>query len=219
MQEGSSFITLITAGPALLIAVVLHEIAHGYVAERFGDPTARLAGRLTLNPIKHIDLFMTIIVPAVLIVSGSPIIFGGAKPVPVDPRNFDNPKRAMGWVAVAGPVTNFVLALIAYILLRVVELFDISALSGVTLTGGFILFLIYSIIINVILAVFNLIPVPPLDGGRIAVALLPLKAARPLARLEPFGLLIVVALLFSGVLQQLLGPVLNFVMENLIGIS
>ncbi len=207
--------------PGLLVAVILHEVAHGWVAEKMGDPTARQAGRITLNPIRHIDPFMTILLPALLIISGSPIVFGGAKPVPINPYYFRNPRKGMVWVAIAGPLTNMVLAVISYLLF--VTLYSASANSGAGAINPLthipmiplilINILTYSIIINVILAIFNLLPIPPLDGGRIAVGLLPDQLAKPLARLEPYGLIIVVILLVSGILQGLLGPVLRLLLS------
>ena len=194
----------------LLVAVILHEISHGYVALKLGDPTAKSKGRITLNPFKHIDPFMTIAVPAMLIIAKSPVIFGGAKPVPVDPRYFKNPKRDMALVAVAGPITNFILAGISFLLfeLMTIGLTDSSQLDITNLF--FIKLFAYSVIINLILAVFNLVPIPPLDGGRIAVGILPIKYARALMRLEPFGLIIVVVLLLSGVLDFILVPVIEY---------
>ncbi len=202
--------------PPLLIAVVLHEVAHGWVAEKLGDPTARRLGRITLNPIKHIDPFLTIIVPGLLIASNAPFIFGGAKPVPVDPRHFSNPRKHMAYVAVAGPIVNFTLAALCYIGFKFLGLiFPILPLPDVVI-AILVFWMIQGVIINLVLGLFNLIPIPPLDGGRIAVGFLPLSAARSWSRLEPFGIPIVVALLFFGVLDSFLSPVLDFATKHLI---
>jgi Zn-dependent protease len=198
--------------PPLLIAIILHEVAHGYVAYRLGDPTAKFLGRLSLNPLRHIDPMMTIILPGMLILAGSPVVFGGAKPVPVDPRYFRNPVRGMMWVALAGPVTNFILAAIFYLLLKL-SLPLLGALAMISAEYPYLIksllpmiffWLSYGIIINIALGVFNLVPIPPLDGGRIAVALLPRTLARPLARLEPYGLFILFFLLYTGVINDVL---------------
>ncbi|MCB0340289.1 MAG: site-2 protease family protein, partial [Bdellovibrionales bacterium] len=211
-------LTFLVIFPALLIAVILHEIAHGLAAEKLGDPTARALGRITLNPISHIDPFMTLILPGVLILSGSPIVFGGAKPVPVNPNYFVNPRRGMLWVALAGPITNFILATAHYLLL--LGLYGLvggeSAGMGIQIIE---LFLGYSVLINLVLGIFNLIPIPPLDGGRILVGILPIRLARPVARLERYGLLILVLLLFSGVIDSFLSPIFSFILEHLFQIS
>lgn len=187
---------ILVFAPPLLIAVMLHEVAHGYVAGRLGDPTARQLGRITLNPLRHVDLYMTIIIPALLIFAHSPFVFGGAKPIPVNPFNFRNPRRGMAWVAIAGPLTNFLLAGISYLLLVLAGRFihgeDISAAGWLLLA-----WLSISVTINIVLGVFNLFPIPPLDGGRIAVGFLPVSLAKPLSRLEPYGILIVIGLLFA----------------------
>lgn len=203
----NTFLVIIGAIPPLLFSVILHEIAHGRVAEHFGDLTARRLGRITLNPIKHIDPVMTVIFPGLLIFFNSPIIFGGAKPVPVNPLNFRNPRRDMAYVALAGPATNLVLAILCYLGLNLFAFLD----SLLPVPQIFYLWLAFGVLINMVLAVFNLLPVPPLDGGRIAVGFLPLSLAKSWARLEPFGLLIVMVLLFSGVLDKVLGPVLEFI--------
>jgi len=191
--------------PPFAVAIILHEVAHGYVAERFGDPTARQLKRISLNPLVHIDLTMSIIVPAVLIVSGSPIIFGGAKPVPVNPSYFKDPRKGMLWVSAAGPATNFILALISGLLLVLVA-FVFGAEGAPEIVYSWLSF---SVLINLVLALFNLLPVPPLDGGRVAVGLLPEALAGKLARVEPFGLLIVIGLLFAGVFETIILPVLD----------
>lgn len=167
-----------------IYSIILHEIAHGLMAERLGDPTARLSGRLTLNPLPHIDPFMSILFPLFLFLSGSSIIFGAAKPVPIDPYNLRNIKKDMGLVGLAGPAANLILAIFFAILARLLfNFFPNQAL--LKLLGN-------ACLLNTILAVFNLIPIPPLDGGRVMVAVLPRDYAEALAGLERFGMLIVV---------------------------
>ncbi len=176
-----------------LMAIVLHEVAHGYAAERLGDPTARMMGRLTLNPLKHLDPFGLV----VLFLVG----FGWARPVPVNPLNFQRPRQDMIWVALAGPLTNLVLAGFSALLLRLVLLLPVAPAQ----MGGFaysireplILMAGFSLYINLLLAVLNLIPVPPLDGGRVITGLLPEGTAKWLLRLEPFGFLILIVLIFA----------------------
>ena len=203
--------------PPLLFSAVLHEVSHGFVAEKLGDPTARSQGRITLNPLKHIDLYMTVFLPAVLALLKAPV-FAGAKPVPVNPMYFRNPRRGMAYVAMAGPLVNFALALLCYAGFQALNL--LVPVAQLPLFG-FVLalfagWLLWGILINLILGLFNLLPVPPLDGGRIAVGFLPLALAKPLARLEPFGLLIVIFLLFSGIVEKLLDPAISFVTQHLV---
>lgn len=170
-----------------IYSIILHEIAHGLAAERLGDPTARLSGRLSLNPISHIDPIMSVLVPLFLILSGSPIVFGSAKPVPIDPYNFKNPRKEMGLVGLAGPATNLVIAIILSAVARIfIQFMPHSAVLDILKTGAQI---------NIILAIFNLIPVPPLDGGRVLAAILPDSYSDALASIENFGILIVLFLL------------------------
>jgi Zn-dependent protease len=205
------FLKILAIAPPLLFSVMLHEIAHGLVAERLGDRTARSLGRITLNPLKHIDPMMTLIFPALLIMAGSPIIFGGAKPVPINPLYFKNPRRGMAYVALAGPTCNFLLAALCYFMLNGALAVEHMVRAPSLLLGLVQMWLVFGLIINLVLALFNLFPIPPLDGGRIAVGFLPLPLARSWAKLEPFGLMIVFALLYFGVLDKLLRPAFHLV--------
>lgn len=200
----------LVALPPLMMSVILHEIAHGLVAYKLGDTTAKKAGRLSLNPIVHIDPLMTIILPTLLILGGSPIVFGGAKPVPVNPMYFKNPRKGMVWVAVAGPLTNFaLLAILGVIWSGITASPEIFKHLPGWMVAVLSLWIFHGMVINLVLGAFNLFPVPPLDGGRIAVGLLPRQLAYPLARLEPYGLLIVILLLYSGVVDSFLDPLLE----------
>jgi Zn-dependent protease len=173
----------------LVIAITFHEAAHGFVAHRLGDNTAWEQGRVTFNPLKHIDPFGTLILPAMLFFAHSPFLFGYAKPVPVNFRGLRHPRIDMVWVALAGPATNIALALAAALAFHGVAYLppDAAQWFADNLKNAFF--------INVVLAVFNMLPIPPLDGGRVAVGLLPNWLAAPLARLEPFGMLILIGIL------------------------
>ena len=190
--------------PAVL-AITLHEAAHGYAAKRLGDLTAYQQGRITLNPIKHIDVIGTLIVPAVLLLaSGGKMAFGWAKPVPVNFAALRNPKKDMFWVAAAGPGANLIMAigwaLIFKLTLIMPEHYFSSPLLEMAKVG---------ILINLVLMVLNLMPVPPLDGGRIAISVLPHALAYHLAKLEPYGLLVIMLLMASGVLSSIMYPILG----------
>jgi Zn-dependent protease len=176
--------------PPFLLALTVHEFAHGLIAEKFGDPTARMMGRITLNPLPHIDPIGTIILPAFLIMFRSPFIFGWAKPVPVNPFNLRNPKRDMIWISLAGPAANLIFAFICGLILRVSLLFSSS--------GPIIVMLAWGVIIGLVLAAFNLIPVPPLDGSGILKGLLPDRMQEGYAKYERFGFIILLGLFTIG---------------------
>ncbi len=188
----------------VIFAITVHEAAHGYVAKYFGDMTAFNAGRITLNPFKHIDPFGTVVLPALTIMLGG-ILFGWAKPVPVDFGRLRNPKKDMLWVAAAGPASNFVMAVFWVLALKY------AAFAPDTIAYPVSLMAEAGIKINLVLMVLNLLPLPPLDGGRIAVSLLPHRWARSFAKIEPYGFVILIVLLFTGVLGHILQPLINIV--------
>ncbi len=197
----------------VLIAITFHEVSHGFVANRLGDPTAKMMGRLTLNPIAHIDPVGTILLPLMMIVlTNGQFVFGYAKPVPINPSNFRNPKRDMAISAAAGPITNLCLAVLSLLVLKFLVVPASVFLSGDITKAVFTpltLMLTSSIIFNVILAAFNLIPIPPLDGGRVLVGFLPHKQAVSYSRIEPFGFIIVIVLIYSGIANYFVMPLVN----------
>ncbi len=182
---------------ALFMALTFHEFAHGWVARKLGDRTAESMGRLTLNPKDHIDPFGTLLVPALLIFMNSPVVFGWAKPVPINPYNFRNPRKGMMWAALGGPAINFILAAGLVLVFKGMLFFGI-------VVKPLLIFLRVAIYLNVFLGVFNLIPIPPLDGGRVLVGLLPQAQAVAFSRIEPYGFLIVIALLYFDILDRFL---------------
>ena len=220
----------------LMVAVVLHEYAHGWVANYYGDDTARSEGRLTLNPLPHIDVFGTIIVPLLCLLAPSGFLFGWAKPVPVNPRRLRNPRKDMALVAVAGPAMNFVLAIVSGILLSVLLSIDPTLQANWPpqpdveprrdLLGMFLLPLVamslFSIIINTLLFAFNLLPIPPLDGGRILTSLLPYRSALALSRMEPYGMFIILGLFFLDsrvpIISTFIGTIFQFMTSDILSV-
>ncbi|MDJ0951226.1 MAG: site-2 protease family protein [Alphaproteobacteria bacterium] len=217
--------TLVAIAVPIIIAITFHEAAHGIVAWRLGDDTAYVRGRVTLNPLKHIDAFGTILLPALLLLTKAPFLFGWAKPVPVNFGRLHHPRRDMVLVAAAGPATNVLLAVVSALLLHFVVAMPESLLEP--LSKG----IQASIWINALLAVFNMLPLPPLDGGRVAVGLLPDQLAFPLAKLERWGLFILIGVLFIVPLigdqiglnlspfEWVILPVVDLVIQAVLGVT
>ncbi len=210
MQELSLVQFLAVAALPLLFAITVHEVAHGWVALQLGDPTARMMGRLTLNPIRHIDPVGTVLLPVALILLSKlagtpPFVFGWAKPVPVTWENLRSPKRDMALVALAGPFSNLLMAILWAVVVK------IGYMAGAGPIGvPLILMGSFGILFNLVLMVLNLVPVPPLDGGRILTSLLPGPLAWQVGRLEPYGLIIILVLLATGLLWSILGPIIDW---------
>lgn len=205
----------------VLTAVILHEIAHGYVALRLGDPTASSLGRLTLNPLRHVDPVGTILLPLMLVLTHAGFVFGWARPVPVNFGLLRNPKRDMVLVAAAGPATNLVLAALSALVYRFLASLEFDpdgsfTAVAITVLTPVALMAKASVLVNVGLAVFNMIPIPPLDGGRVVTGLLPRPQAIAFAQLERYGLLIVMALLFTDTLDRIVGPVFHVMVKALL---
>lgn len=211
---------LAISAPAILIAITFHELSHGFIADRLGDPTAKMMGRLTVNPFAHIDLFGTIIMPIMLLVfTNGQFVFGYAKPVPINPMNFRDPKRDMAISAASGPITNILLALTSVLLLKYV-VFPAGAILPDSISDKILqpiaMMLKASILINVVLSVFNMIPVPPLDGGRVLIGFLPPRQAYLYSKIEPFGMIIVIILIFTGIARYLVSPLVDIFLRLLI---
>jgi Zn-dependent protease len=197
----------------LFFSVIIHEVAHGYVAYKRGDSTAKQLGRLTLNPVSHIDIFGSILLPLVLLIANAPV-FGWAKPVPVNPARLYKPKTDMLWVSLAGCAANFLLAIVAALGMLLIRNFATSDMS-VLIPAYQILQTI--LIINIVLPVLNLIPIPPLDGSRIVYYLLPTELAVKYDSISPYGFFIIFALLFTGILWKIISPVIYFLIALLGG--
>lgn len=206
MDFGSIAITLII----LLFSVILHELSHGVVADRLGDSTARYAGRLTLNPLPHLDLFGSILLPLFLFLAHSPILFGAAKPVPVNFFNLRNPKRDMALVSLAGPGANFVLAIAFALPIRL----GLSQAGGL----GYSIFL-QAVILNLGLGIFNLLPIPPLDGSKVFASLLSDEMMYRILAWERYGFILIILFLYLGLINTVLVPILSFLARLLLGFS
>ncbi len=195
----------------VLFGITVHEVAHGWVARRLGDPTAMMLGRLTLNPLKHIDPFGTVLVPGMLLLLGG-VLFGWARPVPVTWQNLRRPKRDMALVALAGPIANLLMAICWALLVKIGVVLhdDVSWIAEPLIFMG-----IAGIFINTVLLVLNLFPLPPLDGGRVLAGVLPNQLAWQLGRIEPYGLIILLVLLFTGVLGKIVWPAIAVVQVGL----
>lgn len=213
MNQNLLFLIVIQI-PILLFSVIIHECAHGWMAERCGDNTARIMGRITLNPLPHIDIIGTIILPIVFILSSLHIVFGYAKPVPVNPYRFNNPRRDMMLVSFSGPASNLLLAVAFSLLLRILL---IMPLFSVHIKTIFIHLFTFGVFINIFLAIINLIPIPPLDGSGIVSGLLPSDIAYHYERLRPYGFIILVVLLMSGVIGKIIMPILRIFSHILLG--
>ena len=202
--------TLLIWAIPVLFAITVHETAHGWVASKLGDHSARMMGRLTLNPIKHIDPVGTILVPALLYLSSAGFLFGWAKPVPINFSALRSPKKDMLWVALAGPGVNLLMAIGWLIIVAIANTLNIPFLEFM---GG------AGIFVNLLLAIFNLLPIPPLDGGRVISSLLPGRLAYQYDQLEPYGLFILVGLLFLGVFQNIIWPIIYSLLVGLSNLS
>lgn len=219
MEFSSIARQLIISALPILIAITFHEVSHGFVANRLGDSTARMLGRLTLNPLAHIDIIGTIILPVILIVmTNGQFVFGYAKPVPINPMNFKNPRRDMAISAAAGPITNILLAFVSVFVLRGI-LMPLAGISpegmGQAVIQPLLLIFTSSAVINIVLAAFNMIPIPPLDGGRVLVGLLPMRQAITFEKIEPYGFIIVIILIYTGIAQSIIWPFITFFLRLL----
>ena len=219
MDPSSILRQLAISALPVLIAITFHELSHGLIAYKLGAPTAKMLGRLTINPIAHIDLFGTIIMPLLLLIfTNGQFVFGYAKPVPINPMNFKNPRRDMAISAAGGPATNILLAIVSMVILKF-AVFPLLSFApegmAATVLEPIAMMLKSSIIINVVLASFNLIPIPPLDGGRVVVGFLPHKQAMSFSKIEPFGFIIVIILIYTHIADYFVMPMVNLFLQLL----
>lgn len=219
MDPSSILRQLAISALPVLIAITFHELSHGLIAYKLGDPTAKMMGRLTINPIAHIDLFGTIIMPLLLLIfTNGQFVFGYAKPVPINPMNFKNPRRDMAISAAGGPATNILLAIVSMVMLKF-AVFPLLSFApegmAATVLEPIDMMLKSSIIINVVLASFNLIPIPPLDGGRVVVGFLPHRQAMSFSKIEPFGFIIVIILIYTHIADYFVIPMVNLFLKFL----
>ena len=209
-MEDNFIMRLAILGPGLILGVILHEIGHGYMALKWGDSTAHDSGRITLNPIPHVDPMMTVVVPALCLAMGG-FIFGGAKPVPINPNRFRNYHKGLFWVALAGPATNIVVGLLAAFLYAAVERFFPQPINphsqGISFKAALMMIFYYTVMINYVLAIFNLLPLPPLDGSRILESILPTETYEKIAVIEPYSFFILIGLIMMGFFHYLFIPV------------
>jgi Zn-dependent protease len=219
-MDFGQIVFLIAAGAIpVLFAITLHEVAHGWIANKLGDSTAKMLGRLTLNPIKHIDPIGTVVLPIGMLIfslltTGIPFAFGWAKPIPVNTRNLKQPRRDMAIVAVGGPMANLLMAVFWAMMLPLFA----HLIPDEAIADGFITMAQIGLAFNLIMTVLNLVPIPPLDGGRVLAGFVPRSAADWLDRIEPYGFLIVIALLYFGVLDKVIGPIIGALYSFIAGI-
>ncbi len=192
-------------GIPVLFAITLHEYAHGWAANKRGDSTAKMLGRLSLNPVKHIDPIGTVLVPLIFLLMPGGLLFGWAKPIPVNARNLKKPKADMIYIALAGPLANLLMAIIWFVLMHLSH----NLISDPALHQGFLDMSTAGIIINLILMILNLFPIPPLDGGKVLSNLLPMKMSLTLDKVEPYGFFIIIGLVYLGVLNAILSPIIG----------
>lgn len=208
-----NILNLVILLPILMFSVILHEVAHGWMAGKFGDDTAKMMGRLTFNPIPHIDVIGTLVLPAICLLSGAPI-FGWAKPVPVNFYRLDNPQKNMVWVSLAGPLSNVALALVSALILWADRAYPLLPGSLSFAVQNLFFLVLY---LNVVLCIFNLIPVPPLDGSKVLMGILPSHLAYKYAQLEQYGFILIILLMMTGVFSVVLVPIVTFIVGLLTG--
>ncbi|MAZ38905.1 MAG: site-2 protease family protein [Legionellales bacterium] len=205
--------TIVLYAIPVIFAITVHEVAHGWVADKLGDPTAKRLGRLTLNPVKHIDPLGTVILPGLMILLGSKFIFGWAKPVPITWQNLKHQRRDIALVAAAGPISNFIMALLWALIIKLIILFSSEQSS---ISQALVTMASAGILVNLILMVLNLIPIPPLDGSRIVSSFLSPKLSYYYNRIEPYGFFILIFLLFTGMLGKVMWPFIRSIMQFIV---